>query len=119
MTAIHDDGGRQIRRLKLPFRHRDTDGIVVDPTAAAAQHDMRMLISLGAKYRRLAGLRDAKEVMRMPNRAQGVDRCRQRAVSAVLEAHWSRQSARHFTMSLRFGGAGADGRPGNQLRQIL
>ncbi len=50
---------------------------------------------------------------------QRVDRDRQRAVGAVLEADRRRQPARHLAVGLRFGRARADRGPRDQVRQVL
>jgi hypothetical protein len=62
---------------------------------------------------------DAEETVRARDRQQCVDRNLQTAVGAVLESHRGRQSARHFAMGLRFGGAGADGAPRDQVAEVL
>ena len=41
------------------------------------------------------------------------------AVRTVLEADRHGEAARHFAVRLGFRGASADGRPGNQVRDIL
>ena len=51
---------------ELPLRQRDAHRIVVDPPAAAAQHDVRVRIAARAKHRRLSLLRDAEKMMRVP-----------------------------------------------------
>ncbi len=50
---------------------------------------------------------------------QRIDRDGEAAVSTVLEADRRRQAGSHFTVSLGFGGARADGRPADQVLQIL
>ena len=57
--------------------------------------------------------------MRVPRRLQRVHRHGERAVGAVLEADRCGQAARHLAVGLRFGGAGADRSPGDELRQVL
>ena len=100
---------------ELPLGERDAHRVVVDAPAAAAQHDVRVLVAPGAKHRRLALLGDAEEMVRMPHRLQRIDRGGERAVRAVLEADGRRQPARHLPVRLRFGGARADRRPGDEL----
>ena len=50
MAAVDHNRRRQARRGQFPFRHRNTDGIVIDAPAAAAQYDMRVLIAARTKY---------------------------------------------------------------------
>ena len=57
--------------------------------------------------------------MRAGDRLQRIDRHGQAAVSAVLEAYGRRQAGRHFAVGLGFGGACADGRPADQVLQVL
>jgi len=87
VTAIDHHRGRQFRRPQFSLRHGDADRIVIDAAAAAAQHQVCVRISARAKYRRLALLRDAKEVMRTAHGLQRVDRGRKTPVRTVLKTH--------------------------------
>ena len=104
---------------QLPLGERDAHRVVIGAPASAAQHDVRMRVAAGAEHRRLALLGDAQKMMRMAHRLQRVDRGRERAVGAVLEADRRRQAARHLAVRLGLRGARADRRPGDELGQVL
>ncbi|MCY1226278.1 hypothetical protein D9M72_385050 [compost metagenome] len=80
---------------------------------------MTVGIALGGHDRHATFLVDTQEAVRAGNRLQGVDRHGQAAVGAVLEADGRGQTGGHFTVSLGFGGARADGRPADQVLQVL
>ncbi len=105
------------RQLHLALS--DALRVVVGLSSAAAQHDMGMGVAPRSEYGGLPVLRDPEEVVRALHRRQRIDRHRERAIRAVLEAHRGRQAGGHLAVGLRLGGARADGRPGDQLRQIL
>ncbi|MNZ42792.1 hypothetical protein D3C78_603750 [compost metagenome] len=80
---------------------------------------MTVGIALGRHDGDATFLVDAQEAVRAGNRLQGVDGHGQAAVGTVLEADGRGQAGRHFTVSLGFGGARADGRPADQVLQVL
>ncbi|MEN9635858.1 MAG: hypothetical protein RL077_4262 [Verrucomicrobiota bacterium] len=62
---------------------------------------------------------DAEKGLGLRGRLDGVDRGVEGAVGAVLETEGHGETARHLAVSLGFRGAGADGTPAHQIRDIL
>ncbi|MCY1437386.1 hypothetical protein D9M71_535450 [compost metagenome] len=80
---------------------------------------MAVGITLGGDDRHATFLVDTQEAVRAGNRLQGVDSDGQAAVGAVLETDRRGQARGHFTVGLRLGGTGADGRPADEVLQVL
>ena len=80
---------------------------------------MAVGIAFGGNDGNAAFLVDAEETVRAGNRLKGVDRHGQAAIGAVLEAHGRRQARGHLAVGLRFSGSRADGRPADQVLQVL
>src|SRR5690606_24544466 len=95
------------------------DRIVIRLAVAAAQYHVAVGVAFGSDDRHAAFLVDTEETVRLGYRLQGVDGDGQAAVGAVLEADCRGQARSHFAVGLRFGGAGADGRPADQVLQVL
>nr|GEX82438.1 hypothetical protein [Tanacetum cinerariifolium] len=90
VAAIDHDVRLDLRLVQRLLAQSNADRVVVGLAVAAAQYDMA-----------------------------GIDRDRQTTVGAVLEADGRRQARRHFPVGLGFGGARADGRPTDEVLQIL
>src|SRR4051812_3017447 len=93
--------------------------IVIRTVAAAAQHDVRVFIARGVNHGDLATKVDTEKTMRLRYGFERVDRNGKTAVSAIFETHRRAQTARHFAVRLRFGGACANRGPGDAILQIL
>ena len=94
-------------------------GGVVVRLLAAAQDDVAVLVADGRDDGGVAGLGDRQEVVRRVGGADGIDGDAHVAVGAVLEADRAGQAGGQLTMDLGFGGAGADGTPGDQVGGVL
>ena len=97
----------------------NTHRVVVRFAVTTAQHYVAVGIAFGGDDGHATFLVDAKETVRAGDRLQGVDRHRQAAIGAILEAYRRRQAGGHFAVGLRFGGSRADGRPADQVLQVL
>jgi len=62
---------------------------------------------------------DAEETVGTAGGSHGVDRRLDASVGAVLETDGHREAARHLAVGLRLGGARADGRPADQVGDVL
>src|SRR6185369_4651973 len=119
MRAVDDDVVRQLGFGQRLFDHGDRDGVVVRAAVAAAQHDVAVGVALGADDGDPALVGQAEEGVRLGGGEDGVDRDAEVAAGAVLEADRGRQAGGHFAVGLRFGGAGADGGPGDEVAVVL
>ena len=119
MGAVHHDVARKPDFLQRRLAPRHGCGVVVRAAAAAAQHDVGVGVAAGVDHRHLSFAVDAEEAMRAGHRPHGVDGDVEGTVRAVLEAHDGGQARRHFAVDLGFGGARADGRPGDEVLQVL
>ena len=86
---------------------------------AAAQDDVAVGVARGVDDGRVSGFGNGEEVVRVGGRADGVDGDFEVAVGAVFEADGAGQAAGKFAVHLAFGGARADGAPGNEVGVIL
>ncbi|MNQ46614.1 hypothetical protein D3C85_604360 [compost metagenome] len=119
MAAVDHDVRADAGLGQFLLADGNADRVVVRLAVAAAQYHVAIGVALGGDDGHAAFLVDAEETVRAGNRLQGVDRHGQAAVGAVLEADRGGQAGRHFAVSLGFGGAGADGRPADQVLQVL
>ena len=101
------------------LRRADAFGVVIRLRPPAAQHNVRVRVAGGADDARHAVLVDAQKTVRMPRRAHRVNRHLQTAVRGIFQADGHGKAAGHFAMRLRFRRARADGRPGNQVGDVL
>jgi hypothetical protein len=99
--------------------HLHADRVVVRSAVAAAQDEVAVTVAARAHDRRASLAVDAQETVRPRGREDGVDGDADVAVGAVLEADRGRQAGRYLAVRLRFGRARADGRPGDQIAEIL
>ncbi|MNZ48630.1 hypothetical protein D3C78_663780 [compost metagenome] len=119
MAAVDHDVGLDLGLGQVLLAEGDADRVVVRLAVAAAQYHVAVRVALGGDDRHAAFLVDAEEAVRLGHRLQGVDGNGQAAVGAVLEADRRGQARSHLAVGLRFGGAGADGRPADQVLQVL
>src|SRR5450830_361750 len=119
VAAIDHDVGLDLGLGQRLFTDRDTDRVVVRLAVATAQYHVAIGVALGGDDGHATFLVDTQETVRAGHRLQRVDRHGQAAVGAVLEAHGRGQTRRHFAVGLGFGGARADGRPTDQVLQVL
>ena len=119
VRAVDHQVGRQLGFGQRLFGDGDRDRIVVRAAVAAAQHHVAVRVAARAYDGDIAFGVDAQEGVRVRRRQDRVHRNADVAIGAVLEADWRRQAGRHFAVRLRFGGARADGRPGDQVAQVL
>src|SRR5699024_1335871 len=119
MAAVHHDVGRYPGSIQLRLAAGDVFRRVVGPAAAAPQDHVGVLVAPGVDDRDPPLVVDAQEAVGAPGGGHGVDGHAQAAVGAVLEAHGTGQPAGHFPVGLGFGGASADGRPGDAVLQVL
>ena len=80
---------------------------------------MAIGVARGGHDRRLALPIDAKEMVGPRRRLHGIDGGDGTAVGAIFEADRHRQTRGHLPVGLAFGGAGADGRPADQIGDVL
>src|SRR5687768_12003708 len=66
-----------------------------------------------------AFLIDAEKSLRLHRGLDGVDRGAEGAGRRVLESDGHREATRHLPVSLRLGGARADGAPAGKVRDVL
>ena len=118
VAAIHHQTGQQARLLQRLFRERHIDRVVVRVLAAAQDH-VTIRVALGLQQRDLALLVDPHEGVGAGSCLQRIDGGAEVAVGAVLEANRHGEAGGHLPVGLGFGGAGTDGRPGEELRQVL
>ena len=62
---------------------------------------------------------DPQEMVRPSSGLHGVDRHGRPTIGAVLEANGHRQARGHLTVGLALGGAGTNGRPADQISDVL
>ena len=84
----------------------------------AAQHQVGVGIAGGFHQCRVPQRINAEMAVRMGRRTHGITGDTQAAVGTVLEAHRQLQAADQFAVDLRFAGARADGRPGQQVVEV-
>ncbi|MNZ39686.1 hypothetical protein D3C78_571840 [compost metagenome] len=80
---------------------------------------MTVGVAFGGDDGHAAFLVDTEEAVRAGDRLQGIDCHGQAAIGAVLEADGRRQARSHFAVGLRFGSTRTDGRPADQVLQVL
>ena len=94
-------------------------GGVVDGAPAAAQDHVAVGISGGHEDGRLAVLGVPEEGVRMGGGEDGVDGDLHAAGGAVFESHRAGDAADELAVDLAFGGARADGSPGDEPGDVL
>src|SRR5690606_34486793 len=119
VAAVDHDVRLDAGLFQLALAQGNADRIVVGLAVAAAQHHVAIAVAAGGDQRNLAFMVDAHEAMRAGGGLQGIDGHAEVAVGAVLEADRAGQARGQFTVGLGFGGARADGGPGNQVLQVL
>ena len=119
VAAVDHDVRADFRLVQCLLAERNADRIIVRLAVATAQYHVAVGVTLGGHDRHAAFLVDTQEAMRAGNRLQGVDRNGQAAIGAVFEAYRRRQARGHFAVGLRLGGASANGRPADQVLQVL
>lgn len=92
---------------------------VVRSSASAAKHDMAVGVAHGSDDGGLAIGIDADEVVWGAGGRHGIDGDLQTAFCPVLESHRHGDSTGHFSMGLAFGRAGPDGRPTDEVGDVL
>jgi hypothetical protein len=80
---------------------------------------MAVAIAFGADDGNAALAVDAEEGVRLGGGEDGIDGNAEVAAGAVLEADRCRQAGRHLAVGLRFGGAGADCGPRDEVAVVL
>src|SRR4029079_12437047 len=84
-----------------------------------AEDDVRFVIAAGDEDCGLAVLGVSEEGVRVSGREDGVDGDLDVARGSVLEADWAGDSGDELAMDLALSGAGADGSPGDEARDVL
>lgn len=92
--------------------------IVGFPTSAT-EHDMAVRVAHGSDDRGLAIGVDTNEMVRCAGGGHSIDRDMETAFSAVLKTNRHGHPAGHFSMGLAFGRAGSDGRPTDEVGNVL
>ena len=110
VAEVDHDLRHQARLLNGLGSDVDALGVVIG-SAAAAQDDVRVLVTAGVEDGGLAVFGERHEDVRPGGGVHRVDGYFDRAIGRVLEAHWARQAGGELTVALTLGGAGADGAP--------
>ena len=76
-------------------------------------------VAAGGQCIGLALVVHAEKSLRLAGRFDRIDRNGQAAVGSVFEAEGHGETGSHLAVGLAFGGPGADGRPANQIGDIL
>ena len=92
---------------------------VVRPVGAAAQHHVAVRVPVRQHRARAAVAVDAQKRVRLTRGQHGVDGDLDVALGAVLEADRHREPARHLAVRLALRRAGADGRPRDEVGEVL
>src|SRR5690606_7710662 len=119
VAAVNHDVGLDAGLFQLLLAQRDADRVVVGLAVAATQHHVTIAVAAGRHDGHLALVVDTHETVRAGGGLQGVDRHAEVAVGTVLEADRGGQAGGQFPVGLGFGGARANGRPGDQVLQVL
>jgi len=93
--------------------------VVVGGVAAAAQDDVSVVIALGDEDGGLAVLGVAEEVVRLACGEDGFNGDLDVAGGTVFEADGAGEAGDELAVDLAFGGAGSDGSPADEGRDIL
>ncbi len=119
MAAIHHHPRRQagFSQLSSGFLHRLW--VVVSAALATPQDQMAIGIARGGHNGGVTVVVDAQEMVGLRRRFHGIDGGNGTAVGAIFEADRHRQTRSHLPVGLAFGGAGADGRPADQIGDVL
>ena len=118
MRAVDHQRGRQLGGFEVLAGSFHVGGVVVG-RLAATQDQVAVGVALGLDDGDLAVLVHAQEVVRARGRLDGVGGDADVAVGAVLEADGRRQAGGQLAVHLAFGGARADGAPGDQVAEVL
>ena len=118
---------RRLLRFLIIFGDEDVDLGLQRLCARVLLIDLRLVGRLdlgrgglsGLHHRDLALLVDPHKGVRGGGRLQRINGSPQVAVGAVLEADRHGEAGGHLPVGLGFGGTGTDGRPGEELRQVL
>ncbi len=119
MGAVDHDGAGDVFAGHSHFGVGHMLGVVVGLPAPATEDDVSVWVARGLNDRRLSLGIDADEVVRRTGRRHRVDRDLQAAFCSVFEADRHRDTAGYFPMRLAFCGAGPDGRPADQVGDVL
>ena len=118
VAAIDHQARRQASAFQLTPAGGHRGGVIVGLAMAAAQHHMGMRVARGLDQRRTSAVIHAEMAMPMRRRPDGLHGDLDASISAILEAHRTAEAGGHLAMDLRLGGAGADGRPAEQVFQV-
>jgi hypothetical protein len=119
VAAVNHQARVETLLLEVCARILDADLIVVCALLSTAQNDEAVLVTDGTDNGDNTGLRDGEEVVRVLDRANGVNGDTKGAICAVLEAHREGQARSKLTVELRLGRPGADGTNTEQIGQEL
>ena len=119
MRAVDEDGFGEAGFGEELLGLCDVRGRVVGAVGAAAEDDVT--VGIAARDDGGGGTVeiDAEESLGGGGGLDGVDRGRDGAVGAVFETERHRETGGHLAVRLRFGGAGADGGPADQVGDVL
>ncbi len=118
VAEIHHQPLRQADVGQRLARLVDAGGVVVGSVAAAQDH-VAIGVAGGAVDGHLAVLVRGVEDVAVTGGAHRIDGDAGVAVGAVLEADRTGEGGGHLAVHLRFGGARADGAPGDEVADVL
>ncbi len=119
MRAVDEDGFGEVGFGEELLGLGDVGGRVVGAGGAAAKDDVAIGIAAGDDGGGGAVEVDAEEGLGLGGGLDGVDRGGDGAVGAVFETERHREAGGHLAVGLRFGGAGADGGPADEVGDVL
>ena len=119
MAAIHHHPRRQagFGQLSSGFLHRLR--VVIGAALTTPQNQVAIGVARGGHDRRLTLPIDAEKMVGPRRRLHCIDGGDGTAISAIFEADRHRQTRGHLPVGLAFGGAGTDGRPADQISDVL
>lgn len=119
VRAVDEDAFREVCLGEELFGLGDVDGRVVGAGVAAAEDDVAVGVAARDDGGRGAIEVDAEEGLGLGGGFDGVDGGGDGAIGAVFEAEGHGEAGGHLTVGLRFGGAGADGGPADEVGDVL
>ena len=119
MTAVNHYCWQQSVFIELFLSISNIFRVIIDFSGSAPQNYMHIRIAAGLNNGSPPFTVYAEETVRTRGRDDGVDGDGDVAVGAVLEANRRRQARRNLAVRLRFGGAGANSGPTDQVSVVL
>jgi hypothetical protein len=119
MTAIHHQRDVQSRLAQFFSGCRGVLGSVIGAVPAAAQDNMAVGVAGGLDDAGHPLLVNSQKTVRSTSRTHGVNGRLDAAVRTVLKTDGHRQSTGHLPVRLRLSRAGANGRPADQVGDVL